>query len=85
VPGRKRESTSYKSKGKRDAGESAEESAASARAERPPRAGLPAEDSIIGEKRLRSPKGRVYRILITDEMDAYDKPERTRKKRRRKH
>lgn len=49
-----------------------------------PRAGLPAKDSIIAEKTLKSAKGNVYRILITDQMDAYDKPVRPKTKSRRK-
>ena len=57
------------------------------RAGRPPlqpRTGLPAKDTIIAEKTLKSAKGNVYRILITDQMDAYDKPLRPEKKSRRK-
>lgn len=38
------------------------------------RVGMPAQDSIISETTLRSPKGNVYRILKTDETDEYDEP-----------
>jgi len=50
--------------------------------------GLPPKDSIIGEKTLKSPKGNVYRILITDQVDGYEepvhKPVRPKTKSRRK-
>jgi hypothetical protein len=36
---------------------------------------MPDADSVVAEKTLRSPKGKVYRILVTDQMDAYDKPQ----------
>jgi hypothetical protein len=48
------------------------------------RAGLPAQDSIIAETTLRSPKGNVYHILKTDERDDYDKPAPTKGVRRRR-
>jgi hypothetical protein len=51
---------------------------------KPPRPGLPAEDSIIAEVPFISPKGNVYRIIKTDEMDAYDEPMRPKKKRSHK-
>ena len=51
--------------------------------ERPPRAGMPAQDSIISETTFVSPKGKVYRILKTNEMDAYDEPLPPQKRRRR--
>jgi hypothetical protein len=35
---------------------------------------LPSADSIISEKTLTSPKGRVYRIIKTNQTDAYDEP-----------
>jgi len=34
--------------------------------------GMPAKDSVIGEVTFKSPKGKVYRILKTNETDAYD-------------
>ena len=51
---------------------------------------LPDPESIIEERSFTSPKGRTYRILVTDELDAYEEPEpppepkpkRSRKKRR---
>jgi hypothetical protein len=48
------------------------------------RAGLPAQDSIISETTLRSPKGNVYHILKTNETDDYDKPVPTKDVRRRR-
>ena len=39
--------------------------------------------SIIGEATLTSPKGNTYRVITTDEMDPYDKPERAPKKKRK--
>jgi hypothetical protein len=52
-------------------------------AERP---GLPDKESVVSEKTLVSPKGRRYRILKTNERDAYDPPVEPapRKKRRRR-
>jgi hypothetical protein len=48
------------------------------------RAGLPAPDSIISETTLTSPKGNVYRILKTDERDAYDPPAPSKRARRKR-
>lgn len=48
------------------------------------RAGLPAPDSVISETTLTSPKGNVYRILKTDEHDAYDKPAPSKRARRKR-
>jgi len=44
------------------------------RAERPneTRTGMPAKDSVVGEVLFKSPKGTKYRILKTNEVDAYD-------------
>jgi len=44
------------------------------RAERPNeiRTGMPAKDSIVDEVLFKSPKGTKYRILKTNEVDAYD-------------
>lgn len=36
---------------------------------------LPEESSIVGEKIFISPKGNKYRIILTDELDEYEKPE----------
>ena len=47
-----------------------------------PQAGLPAKDSIIAEESFTSPKGKTYRIIKTTETDAYDKPSRSKRKRR---
>ncbi len=43
---------------------------------------LPEESSIIGEKEFTLPKGNKYRIVLTDETDAYDEPTPTSKKRK---
>lgn len=37
---------------------------------------LPDEDHIIGEKDFTSPKGNKYRIILSDELDAYEEPDR---------
>jgi hypothetical protein len=44
------------------------------RAERPNeiRTGMPSKDSVVGEVQFKSPKGTKYRILKTNEVDAYD-------------
>ena len=39
-----------------------------------PRPGLPDRSSIVAVKTLTSPKGNRYRIIETDETDAYDPP-----------
>jgi hypothetical protein len=39
-----------------------------------PRPGLPDKSSILSIKTLTSPKGNRYRIIETDETDAYDLP-----------
>jgi hypothetical protein len=38
------------------------------------RPGLPDASSIVSVKTFTSPKGRRYRIIETDEQDAYDPP-----------
>ncbi len=38
------------------------------------RPGMPKEESILSEKAFRSPKGKHYRIIRTDETDPYDAP-----------
>jgi hypothetical protein len=38
------------------------------------RPGLPDKSSIVAVKTLTSPKGNRYRIIETDETDAYDQP-----------
>jgi hypothetical protein len=38
------------------------------------RPGMPKEESILSEKAFRSPKGKRYRIIRTDETDPYDAP-----------
>jgi hypothetical protein len=48
------------------------EDSADAEKERP---GLPRNESRVSEKPFTSPKGRRYRIIKTDETDAYDEPE----------
>lgn len=49
----------------------------------PLRTGMPALDSITGVDEVKV-GGKVYRIIETNEMDAYDKPEPPKKKRRPK-
>ena len=49
----------------------------------PLRTGMPALDSITGVKEVRIGK-KVYHIVETNEMDAYDKPQAPKNKRRRK-
>jgi hypothetical protein len=78
---KKKQSSGLKSGKKRGRVSNAQAGAAGESSERPPRAGLPADDSIVAEKTFKSPKGRIYRILITDELDAYDQMERTKTKR----
>ena len=39
-----------------------------------PRPGLPDKSSIVAVKTLTSPMGNRYRIIETDETDAYDPP-----------
>jgi hypothetical protein len=43
-------------------------------ASRKARPGLPDPSSIVSVKTFTSPKGRRYRIIETDEPDAYDAP-----------
>ena len=38
------------------------------------RPGLPDERSVLSEKAFTSPKGKEYRIIKTDETNAYDAP-----------
>ena len=45
-----------------------------AKPRRKPRPGLPDKSSIVSVKTLTSPKGNRYRIIETDETDAYDPP-----------
>ena len=47
---------------------------------RKPRPGLPDKASVVAVKTLTSPKGNRYRIIETDETDAYDPPVGTDKK-----
>jgi hypothetical protein len=44
---------------------------------------LPEPESIIAEVPFTSPKGNTYRIIVTDEMDEYDEPERPPEKQRK--
>lgn len=48
--------------------------AKSAKPRRKPRPGLPDKSSIVSVKTLTSPRGNRYRIIETDETDAYDPP-----------
>ena len=53
------------------------------RAARAPDGGgdIPRKESIVAVDTLKSPKGRVYSILETDQADPYDEPPPTRKRR----
>ena len=51
------------------------------RPEIPSRVGKPKRDSILSETPFKSPKGRTYRIIRTNEIDPYDKPVRVKDKR----
>ena len=53
---------------------------AEARKRRP---GLPNESSIVAEMEFTSPKGTKYRVLRTNEKDAYDDGDRLKPKRSR--
>ena len=46
------------------------------------RAGLPNPASVVSETTLRSPAGRTYRVLRTNERDPYDPPDKPDPKRR---
>ena len=71
-----------RSKKTRRAAES--EQSAPPAATKPTRQGLPAEESILSEKKFKSPKGRVYRIIKTSEMDPGDQPVPKKKRKRKK-
>ena len=45
------------------------------------RAGMPAPDSITGVEQMER-GGKVYRIIKTDEVDAYDEPPKSRRTKR---
>ena len=47
-----------------------------------PRTGLPDSASVVSETTLRSPAGRIYRVLRTTERDPYDPPDKPDPKRR---
>ena len=47
------------------------------------RPGLPNESSIVAEMEFTSPKGTKYRVLRTNEKDAYDDGDRLKPKRPR--
>jgi hypothetical protein len=40
----------------------------------PRRKAVPSADTIITETKLTSPKGRVYRVIRTNQKDEYDEP-----------
>lgn len=48
-----------------------------------PRQDLPDAKSIIDEVQFTSPKGRTYRIIVTNEVDEYEEPKHPPKKRRK--
>ena len=39
-----------------------------------PRKGLPSADTVVSESTFTSPKGKVYRVIRTTQMDPYDEP-----------
>jgi hypothetical protein len=41
---------------------------------RPSRPIVPSPDTVVAETKLVSPKGRVYRVLRTNQKDPYDEP-----------
>ena len=47
---------------------------------RAPRAGMPAKDSVREIITKVAPTGMKFRILKTNEMDAYDRPSRSKKR-----
>ena len=47
-------------------------SADSGGSKRKTRVGLPAAEDVVGEEKLETPSGKVYRILKTNERDEYD-------------
>ncbi|HEY0005743.1 MAG TPA: hypothetical protein VGB17_13115 [Pyrinomonadaceae bacterium] len=48
----------------------------------PLRAGMPAQDSIEGVKQMER-DGKVYRIIKTNETDAYEQPAKQKRSRKR--
>lgn len=50
--------------------------------ERPPRQDLPDPGDVVREVSFISPKGNVYRVIITDERDASDEPKPSSGKRK---
>ena len=63
-----------KSSGKREADDCAADETPSSKPEPPSRSGKPKRESVLSETPFKSPKGRTYRIIRTDERDPYDKP-----------
>lgn len=58
----------------KDARASHESSGATGSSQDKGRPGMPKRASIVSEKAFRSPKGKRYRIIRTDETDPYDAP-----------
>ena len=50
------------------------------RGRRAPRAGMPAKDSVREIITKVAPTGMKFRILRTNEMDSYDEPSRSKKR-----
>jgi len=48
------------------------------------RPGMPKKASVLSEKEFKSPKGKRYRIIRTDEMDPYDAPVDSKKQHRQR-
>lgn len=84
MPSKKKKSTAARTRSKKRADDSGTNDALTGEPESSARTGMPAPDSIISETTFTSPKGRVYRILRTSEMDEYDEPLPPPKKRSRR-
>jgi hypothetical protein len=69
-----------RTKGKKKAGEPPAASAPELSGLDLQRAGMPAPDSIIGVERMER-GGKVYRIIKTDEVDAYEEPPQRKRRR----
>jgi hypothetical protein len=82
MPGKKKKPSAARPAAKKRPRDSGPNEALTSGPELPPRPGMPAQDSIISETTFTSPKGNVYHIYKTNEMDEYDKPLPPQKKRR---
>ena len=67
----KKRSAAPKRGGKKSAGRGPAKGAAKSGRART-RAGMPAPEAVVSETIFKSPKGNVYRMLHTDEVDGYE-------------